>query len=772
MRILLAIFVSLFTCLALIGQDGTIRGFVYDKDNGEPIIFTNVYLKGTTTGAATDVNGFYQITKVPAGSYTLTVTYVGYETLEEPITVEAGEILTKKLFLTSGAINIETVTISAEKQDALNEVKISVEKITPKEIKSLPSQGGEADLAQYLQVLPGVVFTGDQGGQLYIRGGSPVQNKVLLDGMIVYNPFHSIGLFSVFDTDILRNADVYSGGFNAEYGGRVSSVMDITTRDGNKQRIAGKVSASTFGAKALVEGPIKRPDEIGGSSSSFVLSAKRSYLDQTSKSLYSNVNDGEGLPFAYTDLYGKISLNGSNGSKVNFFGFNFNDEVFYEGISDLNWNTYGVGANFVLIPGNTPTLIEGNFAFSDYEVSLDEQNLAPRTSSVNGFNMGLDFKYFSGDNEFKYGFEVLGFQTNFSFFNQVGLRTDQKENTTELAGYFSYKLKAKRLVFEPSIRGHYYASLAEFSLEPRVGAKYNVTDNFRLKGAAGVYSQNLIAANSDRDVVNFFYGFLSGPEDLQDTFQEEDGSVSDVNSRLQKAIHYVAGFEYDITRHLEANIEGYIKDFDQLVNTNRNKIFEDDLANANIPAVLKKDFIIEKGLAKGVDIVMKYKRKKYDFWAVYSYQESERWDGLVSYAPIFDRRHNVNLIGTYRFGKDNSWETNVRWNYGSALPFTPNAGFAQQLSFGDGLDSEYVSENPDAVFNILGDLNSKRLTPYHRLDVNLKKVFELTEHQDLEINAGVTNAYSRENIFYIARDTFDFVYQLPILPSLGISWTF
>src|SRR5690606_13999774 len=136
---------------------------------------------------------------------------------------------------------------------------MSVVKISPKEIKQLPTIGGEADLAQYLQVLPGVVFTGDQGGQLYIRGGSPVQNKVLMDGMIVYNPFHSIGLFSVFETDIIRNADVYTGGFTAEYGGRISSIMDTTTRDGNSKYFGGKVGFSPSGAKLLLEGPLKKP---------------------------------------------------------------------------------------------------------------------------------------------------------------------------------------------------------------------------------------------------------------------------------------------------------------------------------------------------------------------------------------------------------------------------------------------------------------------------------------------------------------------------------
>jgi len=771
MRHLLVLLGFLVCTSSLIAQNGTIRGFVYEQATGEPVIFTNVFLKGTNYGAATDVNGFYQITKVPAGTYTLLVTSLGYDSLKKTITLAANDIITEKLFLVQGAINISEVVISAERQESLNQVQVSVEKITPKEIKSLPSQGGEADLAQYLQVLPGVVFTGDQGGQLYIRGGSPVQNKVLLDGMIVYNPFHSIGLFSVFDTDILRNADVYSGGFNAEYGGRISSVMDITTRDGNKTRMAGKIGATTFGAKALVEGPIKKQVQ-GGGSSSFVFSAKQSYLDLTSESLYPWINDGAGLPFRYRDLYGKISMNSNNGSKLNIFGFNFTDDVTYQGVSDLSWDTYGAGANFVLIPGKTATLIEGNFAYSQYAIDLNEINLEPRSSKVNSFNMGLNFKYFSGDNEFKYGFEVVGMSTDFSFFNALNFKTVQLENTTELAGFFSYKLKAKRTVFELSLRGHYYASLGEFSPEPRLGFKYNLTDDFRLKGAAGLYSQNLIAANSDRDVVNLFYGFLSGPDNLQDFFTDEDGNSKEITSNLQKATHGIFGFEWDVTRYVEVNLEGYVKYFNQLVNTNRNKIFEDNVANRDLPDVLKKDFIIETGTARGVDLVVKYKRKNYDIWGVYSFQKSDRWDGVQTYSPVFDRRHNMNLIATYRWGKDNSWETNFRWNYGSALPFTPNQGFGQSVQFEEGIYGNYTSENPNSIFNVLGDLNSSRLSDYHRLDWNIQKVIEVREHQTMEINVGVTNVYNRDNIFYISRTTSEAVYQLPILPSLGMSWTF
>jgi hypothetical protein len=235
----LAAFFFLFT-LHSFAQNSTIRGFVYQKDNGEPVLFTNVYLKGTGYGAATDVNGYFSITKIPAGTYTLMVTSIDYDTLKQEVVVAAGDIVTRKLYVSKRTVSLGEIDISAEKQEQQTEVKMSVTKITPKELSQIPSVGGEPDLVQYLQVVPGVVFSGDQGGQLYIRGGTPVQNKVLLDGMVIYNPFHSIGLFSVFDTDLIRNADVYTGGFGAEYGGRISSVMDIKTRDGNKKRFAGR----------------------------------------------------------------------------------------------------------------------------------------------------------------------------------------------------------------------------------------------------------------------------------------------------------------------------------------------------------------------------------------------------------------------------------------------------------------------------------------------------------------------------------------------------
>jgi hypothetical protein len=773
---IIALLVQVFFSVETFAQAASIRGFIYTKANGEPSIFTTVYLRGTTYGANSDVNGYYSISKIPPGNYILMVTSLGFDTIKETVSVKANEILSKKLYLIKSTLQLNAVEVSAETEAKKTDARVSVNTITPKEINKIPSVGGEPDIAQYLQVLPGVIFTGDQGGQLYIRGGSPVQNKVLLDGMIIYNPFHSIGLFSVFDMDIIRHADVYTGGFGAQYGGRISSIMDFTTRDGNKKRYSGKVSASPFVGRLLLEGPVFKSKTEDGGSASFVLSAKTSYLPSTSKLLYTYVNP-EGLPFSFNDLYGKVSLSSANGSKLNVFGFHFDDHVKYQSVSDFKWITTGIGSNFVLVPSASPVLIQGNFAYSKYKVDLtSESDTHSRTSDISGFNMGIDLTYFlNRKNSFSYGVEVVGFTTNFDFFNSVNREITQQENTTELGGYLSYKFLSKneKFVLEPSVRGQYYASLSEFSPEPRIDGKYNISNRIRFKFAGGWYSQNLISATSDRDVVNLFYGFLAGPDNLQSKFTDQNGNVRDVTSRLQKANHLIAGFEFDLFKHIDMNIEVYRKNFTQLTNLNRNKLYEDnsDPDNVNKPDYLKKDFIIETGKAQGVDVTLKYDYKRFYFWAVYSLTYVDRWDGVLSYNPVFDRRHNINLVSSYTFGKNLNWEIDARWNFGSGFPFTPTAGFYEKLDFSGGINTNYTNAN--GILGVLyGDLNSKRLPTYHRFDLSIKRRFELSEHSTLEMSAGATNIYNRENIFYFDRVLYKRVNQLPILPSISANLTF
>lgn len=763
-------FLLLFSITAY-AQDNNVKGFVYEKATGEPMMFCNVYLKGTTYGASTDINGFFNITKIPDGDYLILVTNLGYDTISEKLSLRNNQVINKKYYLEESSVVLSAVNITADKIEARTETKTSVVNVTPKVITRIPTMGGQADLAQYLQVIPGVIFTGDQGGQLYIRGGSPIQNKVLLDGMVVYNPFHSIGLFSVFDTDIIRNAEIYTGGFGAEYGGRISSVMDITTRDGNKKRLAGKVGASTFGAKITLEGPLKKAKNPDDMTASFIISAKNSYLDKTSQSVYKPILNGNELPYTYNDIYGKISINSTNGSKINFFGFNFTDDVMnYKSISNFGWDSYGGGVNFVVIPGKSPTMIEGNVAYSDYEARLEEANNPNRNSSINGFNAGFAFTYFLGKNTLKYGIEMLGFKTVFDYFKSNGIHISQVDNTTELGAYVKYKAQFDKLILEPSFRLQAYASLSEVSPEPRLAIKYNVTDWFRVKAAGGFYSQNLVAANSDRDVVNLFYGFLSGQANMPSKFDGEE-----VTTKLQKAIHYIVGTEFDVVNNLTLNVEGYYKDFRQLTSMNRNQKYSDNDAPLGTPELLRKDFMIEKGRAYGLDVSLKYENMRWYLWGAYSlgyvnkdYEDVDKV--LHTYRTHYDRRHNMNLMATYTAGSKHQWEISARWNFGTGFPFTKVSAFYEKLPYDNIYFDPYTESGYLGI--IYDELNTGQLPTYHRLDIDVKRKFYFTENVILEADFSVTNVYDRQNIFYIDIVSTEFIYQLPLMPSVGLTLSF
>lgn len=773
-QLLILPFVLLGFTLSAQQNGGIVRGNIYDEESGEPIIYANVLLQGTDLGANTDLDGFFAISNVPAGEYRLVVTYLGYDSLAVDIKVKAGGFVYESMVMSPSGVELETVNVSSSREQARSDVKVSELRVTAKQIQSLPSTGGEADIAQYLPVLPGIIVSGDQGGQLYIRGGSPVQNKILLDGMTIYNPFHSIGLFSVFETEAVRSVDVLTGGFNAEHGGRISAVVDIKTREGNKKRMSGLVSGSPFLTKALIEGPIKKLGDDGGGSTSFILTGKHSYLDQSSKIFYDYAVDttffsfasqdtsladiGEiGLPYTFTDLYGKISFVGDNGSKLNVFGFNFTDRFDFVGLAKLDWTNVGGGANFTLIPPNSNVILNGTVAVTDYDISLEEADGNPRQSGVSSFNALLNFTYFGNKNRFDYGFDFTGFNTDFTFRNFIGSTIQQRSFTTEVAGYFKYKQRLGDLIIEPGLRLHYYASQSEMSIEPRFGLKYNITDFLRIKFGAGVYSQNVISTVNDLDVVNFFIGFLAGPEETL----FKPASNEPVDQPLQKAIHTIGGVEVDVGDQLTINVEPYLKRFTQLININRNKLSDFD-----------PDFITETGEAYGIDLSARYQAQNGYLWATYSLGRVTRDDGNQVYPTIFDRRHNINLLGVYTFGKDKLWEASLRWNMGSGFPFTQTQGFYEQNDFTNLLFTNILTGNFDLGTILSDEINGGRLPYYHRLDASVKRTIEFGKHTSMDINLSITNVYNRENIFYVDRVTNSRVNQLPILPALGVQFNF
>ncbi|MGH1335098.1 MAG: TonB-dependent receptor [Aureispira sp.] len=785
----------LFTALFLFSQHaqaqktGGVRGTVYDKATGEPMIGALAYLT-TDYGAATDINGDYSINGVPPGDYVLVIKYLGYDSVAISLTI-GSKMLNETVLMEETTVGGPIVEVDAARTAAQNDVQVSVVRITPKDIKRIPAAGGEADFAQYLQVIPGIVSTGDQGGQLYIRGGAPVQNRILLDGMTLFNAFHSIGFFSVFETETIRSADVYTGGFSAKYGGRSSAVVDIKTREGNKTRFAGMVNINPFVVKGLFEGPLVRLDD-NGSSLSFLMTVKHSYLREVSPLLYSYANDAGVLPYNFTDGHAKLSFNAANGSRINLFGFYHYDDVDFVDLAAYNWNAGGGGIDFRIVPNGAQLALSGVLAYSVYGSDFNEQGNSSkiRRSDVGNFNGSLNVNYYLPKSRVaSFGVEINSITTAFEYSTDNNSITQGSGNgpqtNFEAAMFAHFSGRFGTVVIEPSVRLQAYASLGEVAIEPRLGFKWNITSFLRFKAAGGMYSQNLISSVDERDIVNLFVGFLGGPDDNVYRLREtNDGTrfYEKTRSSLQTSIHAIGGFEVDVVRNLTINVEPYYKYFPQIISLNRNRTADDGQ---------RRNFVAETGDAYGLDFSATYDNKQLYLYASYALGYVTRNDGINQFFAHFDRRHNINFVGSYQFriGKLKEtprenvknrtmypFEVGVRWNMGSGFPFTRTQGFYANQTFLDGIGTNYLTDNtaPNTDLGVIyeEEINLGRLPFYHRLDVSLKYTLDLIGHSKLTISASVTNAYDRANIFYFDRIEYKRINQLPIMPALNLNLKF
>jgi hypothetical protein len=352
----------------------------------------------------------------------------------------------------------------------------------------------------------------------------------------------------------------------------------------------------------------------------------------------------------------------------------------------------------------------------------------------------------------EYGLELISLNTGFQFENPFNLTISQNDFTTEMAAFLRFKYQFNKFIFQPGFRMHYYASQGQFSPEPRVGLKYLWSDNFRLKMGGGLYSQNLISLANNQDVVQLFSGFLVGPET---TLYRGDSKVP-VKSRLQKANHIVAGFEWEPFKLFSVSVEGYQKTFNQLISLNRNK------RKATDP-----DFLVEEGSAMGLDFAFAYKPSSFDIGLSYSLASVYETSNMVRFPTIFDRRHSLNFLFSYLSGKTKQWKWAAHWYVGSGFPFTQTQGFFEDNKLTDLLQTDIVRGNYPLGTLLADEINGGRLSYYHRLDLSIQYMHKLNKFAYIESTFAVTNVYNRQNVFYLERISNQRVNQLPVIPSLN-----
>jgi hypothetical protein len=744
---------------------GEVKGYVYEQETGFVIPFASVAIEGTNLGTMANEYGFFLIRKIPVGSHIIQVRCVGFEDYIEKVSIGPAQLENVIIRLTKKSFELKEVTISADRRRWERMTPVGTQRMTVESMSRTPSLGVQSDLAQVLQTLPGVIFSGDRGGQLYVRGGAPIHNKVLLDGMTVINPFHSIGFMSVFDTDVLQSVDVYSAAYGAQYGGRVSSIMDLRTRPGNRLNMKGTASQSNIGYGLLLEGPLKKQTETSIGSISYILSTKGSVLQSTAPVLYPWL-DSLGLPYRYNDFYGKVSFMEKNGNIFDVFGLHYTDAVNYKTAIRSRWTTTGGGFGFIISPTQSNSLIINRLAMSRYSASFDDPSTEPKSTMYDNLDMSIKGIHMMNRFEITWAAEFSSIHTRYAYIRYDEMHFSDDLYTSDAIVLFQSKILWPRWVLEPGIHLRVYSAVFNLMPEPRIKARFNITDNLSMNLAAGMYSQNLTATTSEQDVVSVFQGYNTGVESVQDYFRG-----SRIYKPIQQAWHAVFGLSWFDKQNLKLSVEAYVKDFYRLINFNQHQIYSYLGYDPDYPEYLSSPYIYESGWSYGIDFLLDYAVTDYSVWMAYSFAYVTRQDEFVKYVPHFDRRHNLNLLGNYRFGKGRDWTIKGRWQIGSGFPFTQNAGFYEEFKTDDGIFVMDPYGQGDVAI-LYGPVNGGRLPAYHRLDLSLSRVWKFPASRQLELSASILNVYNRANVFYFDRITQTRVNQLPIMPSIGVVMKF
>ncbi|MEM1116157.1 MAG: carboxypeptidase regulatory-like domain-containing protein [Bacteroidota bacterium] len=729
-------------------QSTGLRGFITDASDGQPLIGATVLAQrvdasgaasGDPRGAAADTDGLYVIPRLQPGRYAVRVSYVGYTTSLDTLDL-GGTIRTYDVALELNTGGFDVI-VESERSTGGARVTAGVQAIDPADIDIVPAPDVSGDLATYLTTTPGVVTTGDRGGQLFVRGGEPTQNLVMIDGMALYQPFHVLGFYSAFPSDIIAGADLYAGGYPARFGGQVSSVLDIQSRNGNKQDFAAAGSVAPFVSAGRIEGPIAK------GAASFVASGRVSVIEQGAAQIVA-----QDLPYAFSDVFGKIHSVISPSAQLSVQGIHTYDRgTIGEDVGglvpeEIRYRNTAVGTRFLYLPNVSALRAEilVNASQLESEQGRDPVRGNPlRSSSVGRLNAEINLTYYLPNLDLNSGLFVRTNRLENSIDRALG--TTEQEFFTEAGVYVEPELRlGNALTVQGGLRVQSYPNDGRTYLEPR-GRAVLTAGAHELSAAGGLYHQEVIGVSDRRDVANVFTAWTR--TDAED---------------VPSAWHAIAGYRVAPQPWLEFVVEGYAKWLDNLSVAEWTAFPR--FTTATQPAegtVLGLDTRLELRLANAY-AYLSYGLAEVEYDA--TGPNLELWYGTESlnYNPPHDRRHQVNaLVSTTLAGIDLS----ARFSFGSGLPFTRALGFDRFVSPNGPPD---VFASPGAQRVIYERPFNGRLPAFHRLDLSADRTFALSPGLDLTVQGALINAYDRANLFYYDTFTLQRVDQLPIIPSFGL----
>jgi hypothetical protein len=728
--------VLFFSSHLILSQNlGTIRGTVSDSLNGEVLAYGNVLVKELSIGTSTDNRGFFIISSVPANhEYTLTVTYVGYEKKDIIVKVLPDKITHVDIKLSSSSLELQTVEKIGQKVAEENATDIGLERISVRQLEYLP-KGVEMDVFRSLQYMPGVRSTGDVSARYYVRGGSSNQNLVLLDGVPIYNPFHALGMFSAVDPDVINNIEFYKGGFPAEYNGRISSIMDLIAKDGNKNSYSGKINVSQLTGKVLVEGPIPH--------GSFIFTGRKSLSKEILKKFLNN----QSLPIEFYDASVKLTYANPDIlpiSKFSLHAFISDDDLDRDDPTKeaFGWSNKLIGFSWFQADKESPLFYEIVFSYSNFEgeVIPNLSDVKQRENSLDDITLDMNFNYiFNSKDEIALGIKIKDLSTDLFVENAYGVLSNINESSSSISAFIKYKLlRFDNFGLDIGSRFNLVhlskAATSEHFFEPRISITYGLFSWMKLQAASGVYLQELTTLSDERELISFFEPWIITPDYLKPA----------------KSIHLIGGTEISFSENASFSIEGYYKISKDVPTVNDEKYYETD-----------PDLVGGELESYGWEFLLNMYQAPFNFTASYSlswaYKEVDEW----VYYPRYDSRHNVNLGFEVDLG--NGWQASAVWVYNTGLPFTETMGFYDKFQFDELYTPGQIYEFYEP-FRILRDINLGRLPDYHRLDLNLSKKFQLGFLR-FSIDASIINVYDRKNIFYFDRETGERVNMLPFLPT-------